>query len=152
MHQPIRDGLEDYLAGKKGCPGEFTQHLDSCPECAAEVGLMKQQSSMLGTLRTSMEPSAGFYARVLQRIEQQPRPSIWTMMLDPSFGRRIAVGCAMATVVLGAYLIGTEPGDQHWRAQSATVETRTAAPQESLAAQQSDRDDVLVTLASFREN
>src|SRR5581483_5441567 len=104
MHQPIRDGLEDYLAGKTGLASEFTAHLTSCAECAAQVSLMKQQSRMVRALGASVEPRAGFYARVLDRIEQRPRPTIWSLMLDPSFGRRIAMACAAVTVVVGGYL------------------------------------------------
>jgi len=152
MHQPIRDGLEDYLAGKTRLPSSFTAHLESCPECAAEAGLMKEQSRTLAALRASVEPRAGFYARVLDRIEQQARPSIWAVMLEPSFGRRIAVACAMLTVFLGGYLISTEPGDQGARAPSVIVDTRDPAGPESARLQAQDRDSVLVTLASFREN
>ena len=151
MHQPIRDGLEDYLAGKAGLPREFTAHLNSCSQCADEVGLMKQQARMLSSLHASAEPRPGFYARVLERIEQQPRPTIWSVMLQPSFGRRIAVACATLTIVLGGYLIGTEPGDQNSRS-AAVVESQDVSRPESTAVQQSDRDSVLVTLASFREN
>jgi|SRR5579884_931209 len=152
MHQPIRDGLEDYLAGKAGLSREFTAHLDSCAECAAQVSLMKQQSRMLGALRASVEPRAGFYARVLDRIEQRPRPTIWSVMLEPSFGRRIAMACAAVTIVIGGYLISTEPGDQVYRTPAAVIDSRDVARQESPAMQERDRDSVLVTLASFRED
>jgi|SRR5579884_2526113 len=151
MHQPIKDGLEDYLAGKPSLPDKFTSHLNSCSDCAAEVGALQEQARLLGTLRASVEPQAGFYARVMDRIEQRIKPSIWSVMLEPSFGRRIAVICATVTVVLGAYLISTEPGDQV-RPAATVIETQNVSGTASSMSAQQDRDAVLVTLASFRNN
>lgn len=150
MHQPMKNGLEDYLAGKTGLPREFTAHLESCAECAAEAAEMREQSLLFGALRTEVEPRAGFYARVLDRIEQQALPSIWSMMLEPAFGRSIAVACAALTIVVGTYLFTTETHGQFHR--PAVVRTQDIAQQENSPIQQQDRDAVLVSLASFQEN
>jgi len=151
MHQPIKDGLEDYLAGKTGTSREFTQHLQSCPDCEAELNSISSQARLFGALRANVEPRAGFYARVLEKIEQQTPPSIWAIMLEPRFGRRIAVACATATLVLVGYLIGTEPGDRSAQTRPALVQMSDGGHETAATASQ-DRDAVLLTLASFREN
>ena len=152
MHQPITDGLEAYLAGEKtGLPETFNEHLESCPECTDELSAMSRQSRLLGVLRTNVEPRPGFYARVIERIEQQVRPSIWSLMLEPAFGRSIAVVCAVLTLVMGTYLIATEPGE-HMSRPAAAIVTQDVAQQETPATAQQDRDAVLVNLASYQEN
>lgn len=150
MHQPIRNGLEAYLTGDTGLPEDFSEHLKSCSECSEQVEVMRQQSQMLGSLHADAEPRPGFYARVLERIDRQVRPSIWALMLEPAFGRSIAVACAVITLVLGTYLIATQPGDMVARPVSV-IQTQDLAQQDAVATQQ-DRDAVLINLASFREN
>jgi hypothetical protein len=150
MHQPIKDGLESYLAGETGLSDIFHEHLRSCHQCAEQVRTIEGQSRMLASLRAEREPQSGFYARVLERIEQQVPPSIWSVMLEPAFGRSIAVAGALLTLVLGTYLIATEPGEGLSR-PAAMVETQDFAAQQQ-GTNQRDRDAVLVNLASFREN
>jgi anti-sigma factor RsiW len=151
MHQPIKEGLEAYLAGTTGLPESFNQHLESCRDCAGQVHEMRAQARLLEALRTDAEPRPGFYSRVLERIEQSVRPSMWSVMLEPAFGRSIAVAGAVLTLVLGTYLISTEPGDQNSRPASVMA-TQDLAPTVNLAATPQDRDAVLVNLASFRSN
>ena len=115
---------------------------------------------MLRLLRSDAEvgPSAGFYARVMERVEEQDRGSIWSVFLQPSFGRRLAIASATLVVLLGTYLVTTEAGDQSVAAVAPAVATdsvKVAAPdagavQDSLQ-QQHRRDAVLVDLASFHE-
>ena len=150
MHQPITDGLEAYLAGATGIPGSFDEHLKSCPACAEELNVMSRQSRLLAALRADREPSPGFYARVLGRIEQQVPASIWSLMLEPAFGRSIAVVCAVLTLVMGTWLIATEPGERV--AGPPSVVTETVAHDETPATPEQDRDAVLMTLASYQEN
>ena len=106
------------------------------------------------TLRVSepAEPAPGFYARVIDRIERRVKPSIWSMLLEPSFGRRIAVASAALALVVSAYIVGTEP---MWKTQSAppaayAIEQLPDQDTPAVAAQ--DRDVVLASLASFRDN
>src|SRR5271166_1475455 len=98
MHQEIRHNLEDYLRGgdddREGSrlelPKEFHAHLGECGKCASELRVLEAQSQLLRSLRTprEIEPPAGFYARVMERIEAQPA-SIWSAFLDPKFGFRL---------------------------------------------------------------
>jgi hypothetical protein len=160
MHQPIRDNLEEYLKGStRQAPQAFHAHLVACEECASELRLLEAQANMLRSLRSTadVEPDAGFYARVMGRIEEQGRGSIWSVFLQPSFGRRLAIASATLVVLLGTYLVTTEPGDRDV-AVAPTVVTDPVSVQAPEAGavtdslqQQRQRDAVLVDLASFHE-
>src|SRR5579864_647945 len=160
MHQPIRDNLEEYLKGStRQVPQAFHAHLVACEECASELRLLETQANMLRSLRFSgdVEPRAGFYARVMERIEEQGRASVWSVFLQPSFGRRLAIASATLVVLLATYLVTTEPGDQNL-ASAPTVATdivSTPAPEASALndslQQRRQRNEVLVDLASYHE-
>jgi hypothetical protein len=175
MHQPIRDNLEEYLRGPAGkIPQEFKAHLQACEDCASELRLYQLQAEMLRALRpgNEAEPRAGFYARVMDRIETQGRASIWSVLLDPAVGRRLAVACATLVVLLGTYFVATELSEPIVAvAPSAAVAPTMAsaipasipdAPAQQNAVrdkvvrednvrQQRQRNAVLVNLASFHE-
>jgi predicted anti-sigma-YlaC factor YlaD len=160
MHQPIRDNLEEYLKGSAPqVPQDFHAHLVACEECASELRLLETQANMLRSLRSVGEvmPSAGFYARVMERVEEQDRASVWSVFLQPSFGRRLAIASATLVVLLGTYLVTTEGGDQNGVPAPAVVATdrSTGVPSEAAPVQdiqqQRQRDAVLVDLASFHE-
>ena len=160
MHQPIRDNLEDYLKGStRQVPQAFHAHLVACEECASELRLLETQANMLRSLRSveDVGPSPGFYARVRERIEDQGKASIWSVFLQPSFGRRLAIASATLVVLLGTYLVTTEPGEQSPAAipSVATDMVSSPAPEPSTLddslQQQRQRNAVLVDLASFHE-
>jgi len=157
MHQPIRDNLEEYLKGSaQQVPQVFQAHLVACEECARELRLLETQANMLRSLRSVGDAgqSAGFYARVMERVEEQNRSSVWTVFLRPSFGRRLAIASATLVVLLGTYLVTTEPGE-NVAANPVVVTTGQPPAQESAVQdslqQQQQRDAVLVDLASFHE-
>ena len=147
MHQPIREGLEEYLngAGERTIAQEFEAHLDSCKECTEELRLIRDQAQSLRLLRSAEEPRPGFYARVMDRIERQTDQSIWSVFLRPTFGRRIAIASAALALLMGAYLVSTEPGDHSDYGSNPTVVTAVEdSPQQQ-------RDAVLANLASYHE-
>jgi predicted anti-sigma-YlaC factor YlaD len=157
MHQPIRDNLEEYLRGSaRTIPQEFQTHLETCEGCASELRLLAAQAEILRSLQANreVEPRAGFYARVMDRIEQQGRSSIWSALLDPSFGRRLAMASAALVVLLGTYLVTAERSEPEIASGPDVV--MTGAPAQSAVAQDSlqqerDRDAVLVNLAGYRQ-
>jgi len=168
MHQEIRQYLEDYLRGDNylndsGLPAEFHRHLGECAECANQLRSLRAQSQLLRSLRgepgsaKDIEPRAGFYARVIERIEdriQAQRASIWSPFLDRKFGFRLAVASAALVALLGAYLITSEPAGPEFAPSPAVVLTDT--PRASEAGVQQDalerqRDAVLVDLASYHQ-
>ena len=163
MHQPIRDNLEEYLNGwnDREIPQDFDAHLASCRACAEELRIIQQQMNMLRVLRPAadVEPRQGFYARVIDRIEKQGSDSFWSIFLEPAFGRRLAIASAALVLLLGTYLVSTEPGD-HGFTPSAVAVVQPDAPDVGVPddvtlpgpdSLQQQRDAVLVNLASYQE-
>jgi anti-sigma factor RsiW len=164
MHQQIRESLEVWLKGKdclKGSapdiPSEFHKHLGECQECANELRSLEVQSELLRSLRSpqGMEPRAGFYARVLERIEARPA-SVWSVFLDRKFGLRLAVASASLIALLGIYLVTSEPSGPEFGSTPAVISTdipvaQEANPPEDGLRQQQQRNEVLVDLASYHQ-
>jgi len=153
MHQSVRDGLEEYLADTGSLSEEFKAHLKACRECAEELRGLRRQALLVRALRPAeaAEPAPGFYARVVERIERRVRPSIWAALLEPSFGRRVAMASAALALAVSAYIVSTEP----FRvtpplANALAIQTLTRQDTPATVAQ--DRDVVLASLASFQEN
>src|SRR5206468_667822 len=86
------------------------EHLAACEECRNEVAAMRQQSTLLRQWRAGVEvePRAGFYARVLERIEAQTPASIWSLFFDSMLGRRIAVAALALALLVGVTLVSLE--------------------------------------------
>lgn len=157
MHEPIERHVEDYLNRSGGVPPEFTTHLDRCEPCRRKLNAMQAQAELLHTLRPDrdVEPRAGFYARVIERIEAQRQSSFWNIFLEPAFGRRIAVAALSLALVMGAYLFSSESRDN---ARPATFQTRQMMlPGEDQVApvlgadEEQDRGAVLVNLATYED-
>jgi anti-sigma factor RsiW len=134
------------------------EHLNACPECAREVNALQEQAMALRALRppAGLEPRPGFYARVIQRIEEtRVVNTVWAAFLDPIFARRIVYGCATLVVILGTYMISTESGNRTVAPLSAPAITATAtqaaAVRDDNYATPQERDAVLVTLAAYHE-
>ncbi len=165
MHEPIRDNLEEYLKGSRSeISQNFHTHLEACEDCAAELRQFEAQAGMLRALRPEkeMDPGAGFYARVMDRIEAQGRASIWSALLEPAFGRRLAVACATLVVLLGSYFVATELSEPVVAVAPTVAASVPAASDLGAQAsadhatgqdimQQRQRDAVLVNLASFHQ-
>jgi predicted anti-sigma-YlaC factor YlaD len=152
MHQEIRHNLEDYLKGSAlEIPAEFHAHLGECGECSKELRLIEAQSRVLRSLRSprEIEPRAGFYARVIERIEAQPA-SIWSVFLERKFGFRLAIASAVLVALLGTYLVTSEPSGPEQASTPAVVLTDTPRAMEaSVEPNGQQRDAVLVDLASY---
>ena len=110
MHREIRNHIEDVLTGAESAEGR--QHLLECEDCRAKVRGMREQASLLRELRppegADLEPRAGFYARVMGRIEAEGPISIWNLFIESAFGRRIAVASMALALLLGVYLVSAE--------------------------------------------
>lgn len=162
MHKPVRDNLEEYLRSKAGgfegvIPRDMEQHLSSCRECAEELGILAQQAGTLRMLRADAEPRPGFYARVIQRIDDaRQKSTIWAAFLEPAFARRIVFASVALVLLLGTYLVSTEPGASTVQPAQTVIEAQQSSPSASdvrfddgTPAQ--ERDAVLVNLASYQE-
>jgi hypothetical protein len=117
MHGSIRDSLEDLLAaeGFAVTDGEMIKHLSSCIECSSDLAAMKEHSEALHSLRApeEVEPAAGFYARVMQRIEERAKDSIWAGFIYSPFAKRLTYASLAIALLLGSFVIGQETRDGH---------------------------------------
>lgn len=104
MHEPVVDGLEEYLAGSaRGARlAAIEQHLASCEPCRLAIAQMRAHQQILQQLRSpgQLGPAPGFYARVRQRIEARRASSIWSLFLQPAFSRRLSYASLALLVVL----------------------------------------------------
>jgi predicted anti-sigma-YlaC factor YlaD len=125
MHRSIRVRLEDLLAagGYAIRDKEISTHLTSCQECSAEFSSMQAQKEMFTSLRASedIEPSPGFYARVVQRIEECAKESMWGAFIYSPFAKRLVYASLTLAVMLGTYVVTTEARDGHLLGSAAVV-------------------------------
>jgi predicted anti-sigma-YlaC factor YlaD len=153
MHGSIRDKLEDLLRGeqRKVQDQAAREHLSSCAECASEVESMRSQCELLRSLRTANQvaPAAGFYARVMQRIEDSARDSVWSVFTDSPFGKRLAYASLTLAVLLGSYVVAQESRDGHLQGQRILAqEFFSSTP--VVGSQAEQRDAVLTNFASHQ--
>ncbi len=160
MHKPIRDHLEAYLRNSSDAtiPREFSAHLAACSSCAEQLRAVTGHSQQLRAFHdisqvdsSQVEPQVGFYARVLNRIEEQKPDSFWSVFLGPVLGGRLAYSCAALVLLLGTYLVTSEPRDQIQPAPESFLSSIPNVPEADGTVQPKERDAVLVSLASFRE-
>jgi len=154
MHQPVMNNLESYL---QGLPNkELESHIAGCPDCREEVALMQEHSGLLRSLAApeNLEVRPGFYGRVIARIESQEQPGFWSLLLDPTFGRRLVYGSLSLVILMSVYLVATEPATNN--IASSSPEMILSQPvldnrQPIGANPQRDRDTLLVNLATYSE-
>jgi len=109
---------------------------------------MREQAALLRTLKSEeeTEPAAGFYARVIQRIEERAKDSIWGVLIYSPFGKRLAYASLTLAVLLGSYVVTQESRDGHLLGESvAALEVHYHAPVVGDRAHQ--RDAVLENFA-----
>lgn len=154
MHQVVKDYLETYLGSSRGkLPDEFSSHLEICETCRVEVEQMRAQADLFASFRVppETEPAAGFYARVLERIEAQRPVSAWSGFLESPFGRRLAFASLILAVLMGTYLVSTEPAPEFALRQPGVMVSQGQSTPVLGPDHQQDRDVVLVNLATYQE-
>jgi hypothetical protein len=157
MHRVIQDRLEKILQAKDRLTGvtelsgvaEVDEHLSNCAGCARELEEFRAQSPLLGTLRVEAEPSAGFYARVLQQIEYRARNSMWGVFVSSPFGRRLAYASLAMALLLGTYVVSTETQDGHLPGNVASIEPNAPSDAPVRGGETDRRDTVLVNFANY---
>ncbi len=160
MHRSTRDQLEGLLTGElrqeapcKGAEqGEAAaeSHLRECAECASELRAIREQAQFVRTLRASgdLEPAPGFYARVLQRIEQRAKRSIWYGLVYSPVGKRLAYASLSLALALGLYVIAAEQMDRPV-VTKPTIAQQNAPEVSGAGTPTEQRDAVLVNFASY---
>jgi hypothetical protein len=118
MHREIQNQIEEVLGATEADARarRVSEHLNGCAECRDEIGGMRDHAALLQQLRApagiELEPRPGFYARVLQRIEEEGPVSIWNLFIESAFGRRIALASLALALLLGVYVISSERAAQ----------------------------------------
>ena|SRR5690242_5703034 len=151
MHAVVMQSLEELLSGtlNPAAQREIDAHLKGCDTCRSEIRSMQEISNLFGSLQAeeAVVPTAGFYARVMQQVDQQvAAPSLANVFgLDLAFGRRLVFACLLTLAVLGSYLVSREtaypagPSPETVMAQQESPEFDSApAP-----------DNMLVTLTAY---
>jgi predicted anti-sigma-YlaC factor YlaD len=150
MHRQMRDQVEQVLTGTSDVSA--ATHLDQCADCREQIAGMREQAGLLRELRTGgaglsdAEPRAGFYARVMERIEAQGAESIWSMFFDSPLGRRVAMASMALALCVSVYVVSSE----QMASRGAAPVSRAAAFTNGPDAFSPDSDTVLVNLVTYR--
>jgi hypothetical protein len=154
MHGLIRERLEELLGSTPPQP-QLNEHLACCPECATELEFMRAQAQTLKRLKAAgeLEPAPGFYARVMQRIEEGGVCSIWAVFTEGPFGKWLAYAALAVALVLGTWVVGTERQDGHLGSGSAVAKRVVhESPLPVTGNEAHQRDVVLVNFASYSQS
>ncbi len=151
MHRSIRDRLEDLLA-KRGIASKDTAvsaHLESCARCSSELSLMQSQAELFTALRVpdEAEPAPGFYARVLQRIEERAKDSMWGAFLYSPFSKRLMYVSLTIAVMLGSYVVMQETRDGHLLGNRPVIAENSHYDAPVVGDESQQRDAVLANFA-----
>ena len=155
MHEPVVSRLEELLNGD----GPFTDvetHLKDCASCRKDVEAMQMQSALFRSLRAprEVEPDGAFYARVMNRIESQQKPSPWSLFGESLFAKRLGYASAMFLVAVGSVLV-SGAGQEEPLAVAAPeyIIAGEAHPAPvSMDNPQRGRDVILVNLATYQDH
>lgn len=150
MHGSIRNELERLLEGNAEAVA-VKQHVAACNECSSELAAMRAQNELFRSWKTSeeVEPTGGFYARVMQRIEEKAKDSIWAVFVYSPFGKRLALASLSFALLLGSYVVAQEKLDGHLMSVDSVVADQQVhydVPMDGDQAQQ--RDAVLQNFAA----
>jgi predicted anti-sigma-YlaC factor YlaD len=154
MHEPVVQRLEEILRDEPaGTAAEI--HLQNCAACRAEISSMKMQNRLFRAFQcpAEVEPSPGFYGRVINRIESQTAPSIWSLFSESLFATRLAYASMTFVALLGTYFISSTNGERPVVINSPEATLAVDDNQRIINNSDPDRDRAatLVTLASYQD-
>ena len=153
MHAVVMDSLEDYLSGtlKPADWQAVDTHLSTCQACREEIHGIEDVSQLFVSLKSEeiLEPSPGFCAGVMRRVEEQATvPSLAGMFsLDFAFGRRLVFASLLTLAVLGSYLVSRETDYPVGQSPEAILAQEDSPAFSSGPAQ----DNMLVTLTAYEQ-
>ena len=86
---------------------------------------MHAQADLFAVLRSpsDLEPAPGFYSRVLQRIEERTKDSIWSVFVDSSVSKRLVYASLTIAFALGTYVVTEETRDGRLNVQAAVTQS-----------------------------
>ncbi len=151
MHRSMRDRLEDLLANRGIAAKDkaLSAHLSSCRECSVEFSSMQVQAELLSSLRVQeeLEPAPGFYARVIQRIEERAKDSMWAAFLYSTFAKRLTYASLAVAVMLGTYVVTQEARDGHLLGGQSVIAQNVHYDAPVVGNESEQRDAVLANFA-----
>jgi anti-sigma factor RsiW len=147
------ESLEEFLAGTLEPAERHTieAHLGNCAACREELQGMEDLSLLFGSLHAPanepFESAPGFYARVMQQVEDRKSVPSWSSFftLDPAIGRRLVYSCLVVLVAMGTYLVSSERSYTSEPMPDALMAEQTQPAFDSAPAPES----MLVTLANY---
>ncbi|MBM3797267.1 MAG: hypothetical protein FJW31_25205 [Acidobacteria bacterium] len=165
MNRRIEENLEAYLDGS--LPVQAAEEFRAALEASGGdtrhlVDVMQKHSafmrSALRTPDTGAEPSPGFHARVMDRIEAQRAASpFWSALLEPLFFRRLVMASATAILLLG-FMLFSGGADETIAADAQNAlhvimagEPEPLLPATTVSDGAQNRDVVLGDLTTYQE-
>lgn len=154
MHEPVVSRLEDVLHSAEPI-AEVENHLQHCPACRRELAWMRMQAEMIQSLRppVDLEAPPAFYAKVMNRIDSQAKPSVWNIFGESLFAKRLAYASMTLLVLLGTFLISDPQGEDTLASNTPEIALsgREEAPVEIDDDTEQAREAVLVNLATYQD-
>lgn len=161
MDRRIEELLEEYLHGSLTTEreAEFKLALESADaETRQMVAAFSRHSQLIRYAFRAPEaaPAAGFYARVVERIDSQrlATVSFWDAFLEPHFFKRVAFA-ALTLLMLLSVTMFTSPAIHEEALAEAPVVQMASDPEPiqvtGVSNQESNRDAILVQLATYQE-
>lgn len=158
MDRRIEELLEDYLRGSLSPQrkADFLRALESADQETRQLIAQFEGHSKLirGVFcAPEVEPAPGFYARVMDRIDTERTPSLWAAFLEPHFFKRLAFATATLLMLLSVTMF---TADQQSTATNTVPPVLvqvpdTIRPASDPVVHSSNRDSVLVKLATYQE-
>lgn len=110
---------------------------------------MQAQAELLKALRApeEIEPAPGFYARVMQRIEECAKESMWGAFIYSTFAKRLIYASLTVAVMLGTYVVTEEARDGHLLGRQTVVAQSAHYDAPVIGNETEQRDAVLVNFA-----
>jgi hypothetical protein len=96
-----------------------------------------------------MDPGGNFYARVMNRIETQARPSVWSLFGESPFAQRLVYASATFLLLLCSYMISSHPEADLADDGPEVILAGQRAPEPVTMDPQKDREVILVNLATW---
>ncbi len=132
------------------------QECDSLDRTNTQPPLPLSESEQLRRLLgppPSVDPSPGFYARVLQCIEERAKDSIWAVFIYSPFRKRLVFASMALAILLGTAVVSEESADGHLAEEQLAIQQDAAFHNHMpvIGSQSEQRDAVLVNFATYEE-
>jgi hypothetical protein len=150
MHDIVVEELEKHF--REQASPAFYHHLDACADCAAAVAAMDEISLCIRELKPGTEaipePPPGFYNRVAANIIDRQQKEAWGLFSPgAAFFRRVAFASLLLLAGLGSFLVTRDSSEGGTDAAAIIAQHDPT----TVHSESSDRDRLLVTLATYRQ-